>query len=566
MPVPTMLVTTNAVAPHRFNPRRRSPVGWLGLGNDLAAFCSGAISAVAQSPLPFVPARGQACGHYTSAVENALQAVRWWMAHPRQLWFNPPHSIKKWVGGSRIVDTQAFSHLFKRVIAAGFLLVLTISSVSWLLSVQAQTSPVGALTSKVTYGKLTPPQQLGERLFRDERFTAPNGDFATSCRTCHLFDEDPQGQRAYTDFFNLSWVPHRSQDPRRSAVRNSPTLYDVGLMPRLHLDGEFASLEDLVKGTLGGRPLGWLPGEEAQAFAQVRNVLVGDKGIPSYAQQFKQVYRVELLTLSESAVVTLVAGAVADYIRTFKSPQNAPFDRFLRANNLAWPTGSQDVSSQTQQFVSQLEILERSKALKLGKDFNAEALQGLKMFLRTKGESSVGNCVTCHAPPLFTDFSFHNLGVSQAEYDQLHGVGAFAALSIPNVAEAQRPSPRYRETPSKRKPGEVDLGHWNIVDVKRSPLRRAEESDEQFLQRMIGTFKTPTLRHLAHSYPYFHNGIYTSLEDTLREIMRLSELARAGRVRQADPQLARIKLNEADLGPLMAFLNTLNEGLKVVAF
>lgn len=459
------------------------------------------------------------------------------------------------------MDIQAFAQRFKLASVLLFLLALGCGGVNWLANVQAQSSK---RTGNATYGKLTLPQQLGERLFRDERFTAPNGDFATSCRTCHLFDEDPQGQRAYTDFFNLSWVPHRSQDPRRSEIRNSPTLYDVALMPRLHLDGEFASLEDLVTGTLSGRPLGWLPGEAAQAFGQVRRVLVNDKSTPSYEQQFKQAYGVDLTALPENQALALVARAVADYMRTFKSPQNAPFDRFLRANMLTWPSSEQAVPQQTQQFVSQLEALERGKALKLSKDFNAVALLGLKIFLRTSGESAVGNCVTCHAPPLFTDFSFHNLGVSQAEYDQLHGDGAFAALPIPNAAEAQRPAVRFRETPSKRKPGDVDLGHWNMVDVHRSPLRKAGESDDQFLQRMIGTFKTPTLRHLAYSYPYFHNGMYTSLEDTLREIMRLSELARAGRVRQADAQLARIKLSEVDLGPLTAFLNALNEDLKVV--
>ncbi|MBI1766177.1 MAG: hypothetical protein HYR56_32640 [Acidobacteria bacterium] len=454
------------------------------------------------------------------------------------------------------MDTPTVLQGFKLALAAVFLFIFGHSH--W-VNAQAQSL---STASKVAERRLTPAQSLGERLFRDESFTAPNGDFATSCRTCHLFDEDPQGQRAYTDFFNLSWVPHRQQDPRRSEIRNSPTLYDVALMPRLHLDGEFGSLEDLVKGTLSGRPLGWLPGEAAQAFAQVRRVLVNDNSAPSYAQQFKQVYEVELTALPEAEVVTLVSRAVADYLRTFKSQMNAPFDRFLRANRLTWPAETQDAPQQARQFISQLETLERGKTLKLSKEFGAEAWQGLKTFMRTTGETSVGNCVTCHTPPLFTDFSFHNLGVSQAEYDQLHGAGAFAALPIPNVTDAQRPVARFRETPSKRKPGEADLGHWNFVEVKRSPLRQATESDEQFLQRMIGTFKTPTLRHLAYSSPYFHNGAYTSLEETLREIMRLSELARAGQVRQADPALARIKISAADLGPLIAFLNTLNEDLK----
>jgi hypothetical protein len=42
----------------------------------------------------------------------------------------------------------------------------------------------------------------------------------------------------------------------------------------------------------------------------------------------------------------------------------------------------------------------------------------------------------------------------------------------------------------------------------------------------------------------------------------LSELARAGKVRQADEQLARINISEADIAPLVAFLRTLNEELK----
>jgi cytochrome c peroxidase len=392
--------------------------------------------------------------------------------------------------------------------------------------------------------RLTPLQQLGERLFREEGFTAPNGDFLTSCRTCHLFDEDPQGQRAYTDFFNRSWAPYRTQDPRRSVTRNAPALYDVALMPRLHFDGEFGSLEELVKGTFGGRPLGWLPGEEAQAFAQVRAVLLRE-----YAPQFKQVFNVELAKLNAEETLALVSKAVADYLRTFKSPQNSPYDRFIRANQL-----------KEEGLLGELE--KRADALKLTPGFDAAALRGLKIFLRTEGTASVGNCVACHAPPLFTDFAFHNLGISQVEYDQRHGEGKFAALQFPNASTAKRPDPRFREEPTRAKPGEVDLGHWNFVDLQKSPQRRAAETDDQFLQRMIATFKTPTLRHLAFSGPYMHTGAYTTLEDTLLEIKRLSELARAGQVRNADEELARIRISEVDIAPLLAFLQTLNEELK----
>jgi cytochrome c peroxidase len=189
-------------------------------------------------------------------------------------------------------------------------------------------------------------------------------------------------------------------------------------------------------------------------------------------------------------------------------------------------------------------------------------LKGLKVFFKTSRAASTGNCVTCHMPPLFTDLSFHNMGISQSEYDQVNGEGSFAELVIPAAAEARRPSAQFRETPSKRKPGCADLGYWNFADLKTSPLLRSGETDDRFLQRMIATFKTPTLRNLDFTQPYMHTGGFSTVESALAELMRLSELARAGKVREGDEELARIRITAADASSLIAFLKTLNEGLK----
>src|SRR5262245_40550729 len=97
---------------------------------------------------------------------------------------------------------------------------------------------------------------LGERLFKDDRFSTPDGDLPASCSNCHMFDQDPQGLRAYADFLNRSWVSSRAQDRRRLGLRNSPTIFDVAEAPRLHHDGEFGSLEELVRGTISGRSMG----------------------------------------------------------------------------------------------------------------------------------------------------------------------------------------------------------------------------------------------------------------------------------------------------------------------
>src|SRR5689334_7282554 len=80
-----------------------------------------------------------------------------------------------------------------------------------------------ALSQTVSHTSGSSLARLGERLFNDERFTTPKGDLVASCSTCHIFDENPQGVRAYTDFFIKSWVSSREKDPRRLMLRNSPT-------------------------------------------------------------------------------------------------------------------------------------------------------------------------------------------------------------------------------------------------------------------------------------------------------------------------------------------------------
>ncbi|HKQ73174.1 MAG TPA: cytochrome c peroxidase [Blastocatellia bacterium] len=400
---------------------------------------------------------------------------------------------------------------------------------------------------------------LGERLFKDDRFSTPNGDLPASCSNCHLFDEDPQGLRAFTDFLNRSWVSSRAQDRRRLGLRNSPTIFDVTEMPRLHHDGEFGSLEELVRGTISGRPMGWLPGEEAQAFERARAVVLNDTGAESYRVQFKTAFNIEVDKLNRDDVVNLIAKAVAGFIRTLNTRKDSPYDKFVELNGLEKkPAPGEDNKAFARRSLAQIISLESKSSIKLTKDFNVTALKGLKIFY----DAAAGNCATCHAPPLFTDFSFHNKGVSQVDYDRVHGEGKFAALAIPAAAAARRPSAQFRENPSKDKPGEADLGFWNFVDLNTSPLRRSGESDDLFLRRMIAAFKTPTLRNLAYTQPYFHNGSIITLEETLGEIIRLSEMSRAGRVREGAEEMAKIGISAADIAPLIAFLNSLNEDLK----
>lgn len=236
--------------------------------------------------------------------------------------------------------------------------------------------------------------------------------------------------------------------------------------------------------------------------------------------------------------------------------------------------------------------------------FGEDELKGLKIFFAQQSRrlrpsdlarGGIGNCIACHAAPNFTDFRFHNTGITQFEYDRVHGDRAFAGLDIPGLGERNRNPEAYlpattqhphaqepfRSIPKTDNPQLTDLGVWNIFwnpDFHSSQLSiwqilcedaldghfgffhilRSCQPD-QLLARAIATFKTPGLRDLGHSAPYTHSGIFDTLEDVIRGYIKSSDLVRNGDLRNGAPQLNRIALIQTDIPSLTAFLKSLNE-------
>ncbi|MGA2244576.1 MAG: hypothetical protein ABSH48_06240 [Verrucomicrobiota bacterium] len=75
----------------------------------------------------------------------------------------------------------------------------------------------------------------------------------------------------------------------------------------------------------------------------------------------------------------------------------------------------------------------------------------------------------------------------------------------------------------------------------------------------IARAKTPNLRDLGSSEPYLHTGRMDTLEDVLAFYQNSSDLARSGALRNSDPELSGISLSGAAVGPLAAFLLSLDE-------
>lgn len=123
----------------------------------------------------------------------------------------------------------------------------------------------------------------------------------------------------------------------------------------------------------------------------------------------------------------------------------------------------------------------------------ADAVAGWKVF-RDKAQ-----CTLCHVPPLFSDGQFHNTGIGM-----------------------DKPDP----DPGRKKVSNVD--------------------------KELGAFKTPTLRSVTRSGPYFHDGREANLESVVK-------LMAAGGIKnpQLDEKLKAYKLTAREVAQVMAFLKAL---------
>lgn len=132
---------------------------------------------------------------------------------------------------------------------------------------------------------------------------------------------------------------------------------------------------------------------------------------------------------------------------------------------------------------------------------SAEQYRGFKVF----NDPAKGNCASCHSGPNFTDNGFHNIGIA---------------------------------TPAGKQP---DLGRFNLVKVAA----------------MKGAFKTPTLRDVELTAPYYHDGSAA----TLREVV--DHYARGGDDRSnVSPEVRKLDLTEQDKQDLVAFMRALTSTQK----
>lgn len=453
-----------------------------------------------------------------------------------------------------------------------------------------------------------------------------------ACHLGDEFGASGPGTRTLADFAIRSAVPARG-DTRHTTVRNSPALVNA-VVDRpgplfFHFDGEFPDIRSLVRGTLTGRNFGWLSDEGAEAVQHIARVIREDDGRAFLGPEMGGSYRtlfagtaveippplrlpphlqLDVSKASDEEILNRVAELVEIYLKSLRFARDeegayngSPYDLFLRKNSLPRrPQVGEDDLSYSRRLRTLITTLTNPvfvtpadgafRTLPQAYRFGAEELLGLKIFLAesppkpSAGQVSIGNCLVCHPAPHFTDYDFHNSGATQWEYDAIHGEGAFAKVSIPGAIErAAHPEEYLPATPSRPlakgqflsvpsigRPGDVDLGLWNVyansdVPLVQEPLRAlfhgrfGSDDPVEILPHTVALFKTPGLRALGGSAPYMHTGQASTLESVIFFYRFTAEIGRAGELRNGDPEISRIFLGKFDSAPLAAFLRSLNE-------
>jgi cytochrome c peroxidase len=354
---------------------------------------------------------------------------------------------------------------------------------------------------------VSPKAQLGQVIFFDANLSEPAGQ---SCSSCH----DPG--RAFVDP-DKNAATSKGVIPPLVGSRNTPSSMYMAFSPNFHWDekdelylggqfwdGRATTLEEQAKGPFVN------PLEMANPHSRA---VVEKARRAAYAPMFEQVFGKGALD-DEAKAYDRIAEALAEFQRTREfAPFSSKYDAYL--------TGKAKLSKQE--------------------------MRGLRLF---EAEDK-GNCAACHPskpgprgePPLFTDFSYDNLGVPR------------------------NPDNPFYKLPAKYNPA----GDLFVDRGLGAALKKASED---------GKFKVPTLRNIAITGPYMHNGYFRTLEGVTAFYNDRDVRPQCGsnRVSEADAlkqkcwpapevitnvnkdELGNLKLTPREVEDIVAFMKTLTDG------
>ena len=379
---------------------------------------------------------------------------------------------------------------------------------------------------------LSPKEQLGKHLFFDAKLSVPEGQ---SCASCHAPEVGFTGPH---EEINKAGAAYEGATKGRFGNRKPPASSYGGDSPVFHFDkkekvwvgGMFwdgRATGKKLKDPLAEQAQGPFLNPLEQNIPDAKTVCTKVKG-STYASLFERVWGKGSLDCDKNVSLTYdrIGKSIAAYERSKEAnPFSSKFDFWL------------------------------GKKVKL----SDQEMQGLALF------EGKGKCAECHpgkrgpkgAAPLFTDFTYDNLGVPKNPKNPFYGMPA-------------------QWNPEGAAFVDTGLGGY---------LKGAGNTPSQYEPEM-GKFKVPTLRNVGkRPSPGFvkafgHNGYFKSLEgivhfyntrDVLGRCEKLSD-PKPGENCWPEPEVSS-NLNREELGnlgltgkeeeALVAFMETLSDGYSI---
>lgn len=366
--------------------------------------------------------------------------------------------------------------------------------------------------------ELTPLEELGKKIFFDTNLSAPAGQ---ACASCHAPQVGFSGPDSKT---NLNTAVYSGAIHSRFGNRKPPTAAYGGDSSVLYFD----PFEGLWLGGMffDGRATGWTLGDPLAEQAQ-----------KPFLNPLEQ-------NLSDEVLVCAKV-ALSNYAGLFRKVWGPGSLNFLSNTDLMYERivrsiAAYERSAEVNPFTSKYDYFLKGKA-----QLTKQEAQGLELF------NGKALCSACHIsepgpngePPLFTDFSYDNLGIPK------------------------NPNNPFYTMPSQWNPDGAD---W--IDPGLGGFLKNEGFPAEVYEGEWGKHRVSTLRNVdkrpssTFVKSYGHNGFFKSLKEIVHFYnTRDVEAWAPPEVPQTmnTDELGNLGLTSAEEDAIVAFMRTLSDGYRV---
>jgi cytochrome c peroxidase len=376
-------------------------------------------------------------------------------------------------------------------------------------------SAAAALSSTAAVAGLSPLEQLGKNLFFDENLSTPPG---MSCATCHAPETGFTGPDSE---INATTAVYPGIIAQRFGNRKPPSAAYAGESPVLFFHEE----DGLWLGGMfwDGRATGWMLGDPLAEQAQGPFLNPLEQNTPNPRLVCVKVQQSDYAALFEAVWGPGTLDCVKDVEGTYE--------------RIARSISAYEKSAEVNPFSSKYDAFLAGEVA-----LTEQEAEGLELF---EGKAK---CSACHLsapgpdgqPPLFTDFSYDNLGVPK------------------------NPNNPFYDMPRKWNPDGADWVDYGLGGFLMSLGFLADDYAPE-----LGKVKVPTLRNVDKRpdedfvKAYMHNGFFTSLEDVVhfyntRDVEEWPDPEVAMNVNT--DELGNLGLTPDEEAAIVAFMKTLSDG------